>query len=57
MRVAADARRRLLRRAMSGVLPYAVAVVVAPFSPIASVGICGLVALIYALPGANTLPS
>lgn len=54
---AADARRRLLRRSVSGLLPYAVAVVVAPFSPVASVIICGLVALLYALPGANTLPS
>ncbi len=46
-------RVRVFRRAVSGVLPYIASVAVAPFSAYASLAICGVVALFYALPLAS----
>lgn len=46
-------RRRVFLRAMSGVLPYVLAVAVAPFSAYATVAICGATAAFYALPFAS----
>jgi len=43
-------RRRILKRSLTGLLPYAVATVVAPFSPYLTFAICGLVAAFYASP-------
>jgi uncharacterized membrane protein len=49
-----DTRRRaILMRAVVGIAPYAVATVVAVFTPYASLAICGGVALYYALPFAS----
>ena len=48
-------RRRLLRRGVSGLVPYAIAVAVSLISPYASLAICGAVAAFYALPAANTI--
>ncbi len=50
-----EERRRLYRRGVSGLLPYAVAVALAPLSPDLSIAICGLVALFYALPVASSI--
>jgi uncharacterized membrane protein len=44
-------RRYILRRNAVGLIPYAVAVAVAPLSSYATLLICGAVALYYALPG------
>ncbi len=43
-------RREIFTRAASGLVPYAVAAAIAPFSPYATLAICALVALFYALP-------
>jgi uncharacterized membrane protein len=43
-------RREILKRTLSGIVPYAVAAVIAPVSPYATLAICALVALFYALP-------
>jgi uncharacterized membrane protein len=50
-------RRRLLRRGAAGQIPYATAVALALVSPYASIAICGAVAVYYALPAANTVPT
>jgi uncharacterized membrane protein len=53
-----DAERHLLlRRAVSGVIPYAVAVALAIISPYASLAVCGAVGVFYAFPAANTIRS
>jgi uncharacterized membrane protein len=43
-------RREILKRGVAGLVPYAVAAAIAPFSPYATLAICGLVAVFYALP-------
>jgi uncharacterized membrane protein len=43
-------RRVILARSVSGLIPYAVAVGVAPLSPYATLGICGVLAAFYATP-------
>jgi uncharacterized membrane protein len=49
-----DAERRgVFRRAVSGLVPYVVATAIAPFSPLATLAICGVVAGFYALPLAS----
>jgi uncharacterized membrane protein len=49
-----EARRRaILRRAVAGLIPYALATALAVVSPYVSVAICGAVALYYALPFAS----
>ena len=45
-----EQRRRILTRASLGVLPYTLATAVAVVSPYATFGICGAIALFYALP-------
>jgi uncharacterized membrane protein len=52
-----EQRRLLLLRGVSGLIPYAVAVVLAVVSPYASIALCGAVAVFYALPAANTIRS
>ena len=47
-------RRRLVRRNATGLLPYVVALVLAPLSPYATLGICAAVAVFYALPGTTS---
>ena len=46
----AERRRQILRTLVSGLVPYALAVAVAPLSAYASLAICGAVAIFYALP-------
>ena len=46
-------RRRILVRSISGLIPYAVAVAVAPLSPYATLAICAALAAFYALPIAS----
>jgi uncharacterized membrane protein len=46
-------RRAILVRAVAGVLPYAIATVLALVSPYVSLAICGAIALYYALPFAS----
>ena len=43
-------RREILKRGIAGLVPYGVAAAIAPLSPYATLAICGLVALFYALP-------
>jgi uncharacterized membrane protein len=43
-------RRAILKRALVGIAPYGVAAAIAPLSPYATLAICALVALFYALP-------
>lgn len=43
-------RREILKRTVSGIVPYAVATAIAPFSPYATLVICAAVAVFYALP-------
>lgn len=43
-------RRQILRRTITGLVPYAVAAAIAPVSSYATLAICGAVALFYALP-------
>jgi hypothetical protein len=49
----AEVRRRILIRSMSGLIPYAVATAVAPFSANTALAICAGLALYYALPIAS----
>jgi uncharacterized membrane protein len=49
-----DERRRILSRSVSGLLPYVVAVAVAPLSPYATLAICAALGAFYALPIAST---
>jgi uncharacterized membrane protein len=48
-----ERRRQILLRAVSGVIPYAIATAIAPVSPYATLIICGAVASFYALPIAS----
>ena len=51
-----EQRRRILIRNMAGLGPYVLATALAPLSAYLTVGICGAVAIFYALPlasGAN----
>jgi len=49
-----DVRRRaILRRAVAGVAPYAIATALAPVSPYATLAMCAAIALYYALPFAT----
>jgi uncharacterized membrane protein len=49
-----DVRRRaILRRAVAGVAPYAIATALAPVTPYATLAICAAIALYYALPFAT----
>ena len=43
-------RRTIIARGFTGVVPYAVATVVAPFSPYATLSICAAIAVFYASP-------
>ena len=43
-------RRRILARAMSGLVPYLVATILAAVSAYATLAICGALAVFYALP-------
>jgi TMEM175 potassium channel family protein len=49
-----EQRRRILSRSVTGLIPYVVAVAVAPLSPYATLAICGALAAFYALPIAST---
>jgi hypothetical protein len=49
----ADRRRQILSRGIVGLIPYAVAVVVATFSPDLTLIICASIAVFYALPIAS----
>ncbi|HWD65319.1 MAG TPA: TMEM175 family protein [Solirubrobacteraceae bacterium] len=46
-------RREILRRTVSGLVPYAAAVAIAPLSPYATLGICAVVAAYYASPASR----
>ncbi len=48
-----ERRRVILSRSVSGLIPYAVAVAVAPLSPYATLAICGALAVFYATPLAS----
>jgi uncharacterized membrane protein len=48
-----DKRSQIFGRGVSGAVPYAVAVAVAPLSAYATLAICGAVAVFYALPAAS----
>jgi uncharacterized membrane protein len=45
-----ERRRLILMRSVSGLVPYAVAIAVAPLSPYATLAICGVLAVFYATP-------
>jgi uncharacterized membrane protein len=47
-------RRRIVRRTATGIVPYALALALAPVSPYVTLGICGAVACFYALPSASS---
>ncbi len=49
-----ETRRKIFRRAATGLIPYAAATALAPLSPLAAVVICGAVAFFYALPVASS---
>ncbi|MFZ0090353.1 MAG: TMEM175 family protein [Solirubrobacteraceae bacterium] len=51
-----DERRRILTRSFSGVVPYALAVALAPVSAYASLAICAAIAVYYATPLASGSP-
>lgn len=51
-----DERRTIIRRFVTGIVPYAVAAALAPVSPYITVAICGAIAAFYALPIAAGLP-
>jgi uncharacterized membrane protein len=46
-------RRQILNRALTGLIPYAIATALAPVSPYATLAICAAVAVFYALPIAS----
>jgi uncharacterized membrane protein len=48
-----DERKRILRRGVTGLVPYALATALAVVSPYASLAVCGAVAAFYALPFAS----
>jgi uncharacterized membrane protein len=49
-----ETRRRIFRRAATGLLPYAAATAIAPFVPAAALVICGALAVFYATPLASS---
>jgi hypothetical protein len=49
-RIDAQARRRIAYRNRVGLVPYAVALALAPLSSYATLALCGAVAVFYALP-------
>jgi uncharacterized membrane protein len=49
-----EARRRIFRRAVTGLVPYTVATALAPLSAYATVAICAAVAAFYATPLASS---
>ena len=49
-----ERRRKIWKRAVTGVVPYVVATVVAPVSAYATVAICAGVAVFYATPLASS---
>jgi uncharacterized membrane protein len=51
--VSESRRRAILRRAVAGVVPYAIATALAVLTPYASLAICGAIAIYYALPFAS----
>ena len=51
-----DERRTIITRFVTGIIPYAVAVALAPVSPYITLGICGAIAAFYALPIAAGMP-
>jgi len=51
--VSAPERRRILLRGLSGIVPYAIAMALAPLSAYATLGLCGVVAVFYATPAAS----
>jgi uncharacterized membrane protein len=51
--LAEERRRSILSRSVSGLIPYLVAVAVAPLSAYATLVICGLLAAFYATPAAS----
>jgi uncharacterized membrane protein len=52
-----EQRRRIITRGVVGILPYAVAVVLATVSPYITLAICAAVAIFYALPIAAGVPA
>jgi hypothetical protein len=48
-----ERRRIILRRGVTGLVPYAVATGLAPVTPYATLAICAAVAAFYALPMAQ----
>lgn len=54
--LARERRGQIVSRGLTGVLPYAIATVVAPLSPYATLTICGAIAAYYALPIATGGP-
>lgn len=48
--IPAEARRRAFRRAAAGLGPYVVATALAALSPYLTLGLCGVIAVFYALP-------
>jgi uncharacterized membrane protein len=48
-----ERRRQILVRALSGLIPYAIATALAPVSAYATLAVCGAVAVFYALPIAS----
>ena len=52
-----ERRRLILVRSVSGLLPYAIAVALAPLSAYASLAICGVLAVFYATPAASGVSS
>lgn len=58
VKLAHEERRTILQRGFTGILPYAIATAIAPFSAYATLGICAAVAAFYASPlalGAKSL--
>jgi uncharacterized membrane protein len=53
MQLPEEHRRFILRRSIAGLIPYVIAVAVAPLSAYASLAVCGALALFYATPIAS----
>ncbi len=51
--ISLELRRRIFSRALTGLIPYALATAVAPLSAYLTLGICSVVAIFYALPVAS----
>jgi uncharacterized membrane protein len=52
-----ERRRQILRRGITGLVPYAVATALAAVSPVATLAICAAIAIFYALPFASATES